>query len=219
MSELSPIDLSVVELLSQSRLARDQEISDRAKAIHDASVEVDQTLTVEGLLLKECQNLKSSLLLREKYYLDANWFQKLRLRKFGRPALSLVIKENGREVQPTKFQERVIRKFNIKKGMWFSVSNLLPTEPEMTDTGRIYQDWSVTTEPFFINTFLVTKNHDRDDIVSSTHIYKIGLNGGASVYENGNQIEDDDLFLPLGIVIAAHQNVKNSVPRGISKNW
>lgn len=219
MSELSPIDLSVVELLNRSRLSRDQEISDRAKAIHVASVEADQTLTVEGLLSKECQNLKSALLLREKYYLDANWYQKLRLRKFGRPALPVVIKNNGREVQPTKFQERVIRKHNITKGMRFSVRNLLPTEPEMTDTGMVYQDWSVTTEPFFINTFLVTRYQDREDIVTSTPVHKIALIGDASVFENGNELQDEDLFLPLGIVIAAHQNVKDSVPRGISKNW
>jgi len=221
MYELSPIDASVLRLLESSRLAQEQETTDRARAIHEASARQDTALTIGGLLTMECDSLRSAFLGREKFYVnDANWLQKRRLQQHGL-YLPIAITVDGRPEKLTPVLERAVRTQNIREIKRFRASGLLATAPELTDAGPIMQDWAVATKPpFFIFTAIRTINTEREEIIESTPVHTISTDGAAvTVRENGALLDGDDLFFPLGLIIAANNMVRNSVPHRISKKW
>jgi hypothetical protein len=205
MTELNPIDEAVLQLLERSRKAGEQETADRARAVHELSRQDDMTLTVGGLLVQECVKLQSAFVGREKFYLDdANWFQKRRLRQSGQLGFPASIKQNGKELVPTR------------------VSGLLPSSAEDAAGIPIVQDWTVSTNSLrFMDVALRTINTDRQEIIETTPVYAIGaLYGEAHVSEYDTLVEEEeDYFLPLGIVMAANQAVRATVPARVARKW
>jgi hypothetical protein len=223
MTELNPIDEAVLQLLERSRKAGEQETADRARAVHELSRQDDMTLTVGGLLVQECVKLQSAFVGREKFYLDdANWFQKRRLRQSGQLGFPASIKQNGKELVPTRVQEVVLRHANIHGPRSFSVSGLLPSSAEDAAGIPIVQDWTVSTNSLrFMDVALRTINTDRQEIIETTPVYAIGaLYGEAHVSEYDTLVEEEeDYFLPLGIVMAANQAVRATVPARVARKW
>jgi hypothetical protein len=220
MPELNPIDTSILRLLEASRLAQERETTDRARAMHETSVRQDAALTIGGLLAMECESLRSAFTGRETFYVNHNkWFQRWRLREHDL-YLPITAAINGRPEKFTPSQERSVRVLNIRKFKHFRASGLLATAPESTDAGPIKQDWTVSTGPRFIYTAIRTINAEREEIIESTPVHIISTDAAvATVQEYGVPLEGDDLFFPIGLIIAANDMVRSSVSHRVSKKW
>ncbi len=222
MSELNPIDASIVRLLESSRRASEQETTERARALHEASRVQDISLEIGGLLAAKCTDLATAVFTREAYFVnEANWYQKRRMRQSGHFSPPLIKHANGVEQPLTASEERLIRLINMRSTRQFKVSGLLSTQAELTDVGPIKQEWQVVSKRRFeVFTALRTINVARNEIIETTPVHRIlNLGDTAQVSEFGNPIDEEQYFLPLGIVMEAHKSVLLSVPRRISKGW
>lgn len=222
MSEISPIDQSVLELLERSRLAVEEGTSDQAREMYKQAQRQDAGLSVGGLLLQECTTFKKTYKACEEFYLqDATWFQRRSIDK-NRQANLL---PHERTVQPayTSFsnrQQRQIRFKLLQKGrIPFSSGSLFPQEAELTDSGPVIQDWAIAIGGLHGRTYHRVHNPEQA-ITHSTEVHHILLlNGNVSVREYNKEIDEQGFYFPLGLIMEANRQIRESVPRRISKKW
>lgn len=226
MSEISPIDRSILDLLTSGRTAVEKETSDRAARIHEAAMREGQTISIGGLVLKECIDLRKHFTCREEHYLSANWFQRLRMDKRAAGAFTIRVARGGQEVTVPDSLKRMARNQMLKNGRNFTSGSLFPQEAEHIDSQSLVQDWFITSEPYykFKTYYRVTDTNSRQSSVTQLHsIYPLDEGVRISAQDQdgirSRDLEEMEFFFPLGLIDEANRQIKESVPTRVSKKW
>lgn len=268
MSEFSRIDQAAVELLQFSRRAVRQEVNDRARAIHEQSLEADKTLTVIGELGAQALGLCQELDAREAYFMDkcsklsfthnrrveryAGYIvqsrdgdiSKKEARRWAEDQISMTDYQRLWEKYDTSESSRIYILSESRTGYKQYSPPLLQTDSEFIDGVEYAQQWRVMMRDDSdeydnenidlrefrkrnIYRFLTTQHefkYQNGRKVTPVHDIAITRKGEVeSIIErsqNGNvPLQEDELFLPLGILYAAREAVRASVPYKVSKKW
>jgi hypothetical protein len=241
MREIGNLDYAALELLAASRQAAEQEIADKAQALHDRALEDDKSLTLIGYLGQEALGLYDDFVKRDAYFRGSG--SRWHMRRYASYIQSMygdISRPEAKdlalvEIQRLDRQKRDTRMGNsygyagsarIRTSYHYTSPPIMTTQPELVDAQHIGQRWRVKSNIPHTQGLIAEVMHEfmhENGMSEQTPVFRIvsAREDGTDcvITSAGEELAERDLFLPLGFITLARKAVRSNVSRRISKKW